>query len=162
MRTRRLSPARRDKTGAVLAALKLTAADETADFIERAGREFVAAPIEVLQFDREPKEEPQFLDTEIRSRQQRTAIPCVGRFHKRFEHVERRGLNPIAEQELLAARKFLDRANEPENELKCASRAGPVICAASAIEQTEKTSPGAAPLDPRLATLLGSSDHVRT
>jgi len=108
----------------VLAALKLTAADETADFIERAGREFVAAPIEVLQFDREPKEEPQFLDTEIRSRQQRTAIPCVGRFHKRFEHVERRGLNPIAEQELLAARKFLDRGNEPENELKMRLESG--------------------------------------
>src|SRR5271165_2551656 len=124
MRTRRLSPARRDKTGAVLAALKLTAADETADFIERAGREFVAAPIEVLQFDREPKEEPQFLDTEIRSRQQRTAIPCVGRFHKRFEHVERCGLNPIAEQELLAARKFLDRGTEPENELKMRLESG--------------------------------------
>ncbi len=94
------------------------AADQPADFVEGTGRVFVAARAQMFQLKGEPKQEPQFLDTEVRARQQWPPIPCVGRFHKKFEHVERGCLDAVAKQEFLVARKFFNGGHEPKKELE--------------------------------------------
>jgi hypothetical protein len=48
----------------------------------------------------------------------RALLEARGGFHKIFENVERSGLNAVAEQEFLAARKFFHGGNEPEQKLE--------------------------------------------
>ncbi len=92
----------------------LPAADEFADFIECPHRMLIAAPIDIMELDRQPEKEPEFLDTEIRARKMPLSVARIGGFHKRFEHVEGRRLDSVAEDEFLAAGKFLDYWNEPK------------------------------------------------
>lgn len=76
----------------------------------------VAARVEMAQVVRQPEEQPQLLDTEVRFREQRVAAAGVGRFDQALQHVERGRLDAVAEQELLRAREFLHRGHEPQEE----------------------------------------------
>src|SRR5271166_3259444 len=93
------------------------AADQTSGFIERARGMLVASSIQQSQVDGESDQEPQFLNPQISSTQSVCAIPRIGGFDQRFEHVQGDALDAIANSELVAPRELLDRREKPQEEL---------------------------------------------
>jgi hypothetical protein len=110
----------------------------------------VATTIEVTEFRRQPKEKSELLYSEIRAGEVDFSLTCVGCLDQCFEHVERSGLDTIAEEELLAARKPINRRNQPEQETGIGlQRRDPCGARDSAWEGCgKKISLGAAPPDP--------------
>lgn len=86
----------------------------------------IAANIKIFQRHRQPEEEAQFLDPEVGLGQSCHTVTAVGRFDEAFEHVERCGLNPVAEQEALRpGGNFSTAGTSQSRNWKCASMAGP-------------------------------------
>lgn len=77
------------------------AADQPADLVYGAGGVLVTAHIQMALLEGEAEKEPQFLQTEIGAQQMSAPVARVGRLDQRLQHVERGGLDAIAEQELL-------------------------------------------------------------
>jgi hypothetical protein len=88
-------------------------ADLAADTIKFAGGVFVAAFIEVVEVERKPHQMAQFLNAEIGGAQARRPVAIISRLDQPLQHIERGGLDSVAEQELLAAWEILDRGDKP-------------------------------------------------
>ena len=92
-------------------------ADQASRIVERARRVLIAAPIEQSEVGGESKQEAQLLDPQVCPAQMLRSLPGVGRLDQRFEHIERDGLDAVADRELVALGKLLDRRHEPRQEL---------------------------------------------
>jgi hypothetical protein len=71
-----------------------------------------------MRLDGEPEEEAQLLYPQICARKLGLAVARVRRLDQAFEHIERRRLDAVAEQELLGARELLDRGHQPHQKLE--------------------------------------------
>ena len=80
-------------------------------------RALVTAGIQVVQVRSEPAQEARLLDAEVGAGQVGVALPSVGGLDESFEHVEDDALDAVAEEELLAAGKSLQRGDEPQQEV---------------------------------------------
>ena len=80
---------------------------------ELARRMFVAPPIQQSQVGGDLDQEPKLLNPQVSSTQGVCAVPCIGRFDQRLEHVQGDDIDAIAEGELMASREFLDGREEP-------------------------------------------------
>ena len=91
----------------------------------------IAAPVEMLQFDGEAKEEAQLLEPEVGLREVAPAVARVGRLDQRLQHVERGRLDAVAEQEFLRLREALDGFHQPVKQLEvrfhCGASAAGVV-----------------------------------
>ena len=103
------------------------AADEPAGFVQRAGGVFVAARVEIVHLHGEPEKEAELFQAEIGAGKMAPPLARIGRLDQRFQHVERRFLDAVAEQEFLGAREIFDRGNQPEQELEMRLDGGAVL-----------------------------------
>lgn len=89
----------------------------SADIVQAACRVLVAPQVEQLQVHGQPEQETQLLHPQIGLNQQPAPRPRVGRLHQPFQHVQRRRLDAIAQQELLTARKPFHGRHQPQEKL---------------------------------------------
>ncbi len=77
-------------------------ANFSAHLVQRAGREFVAALIQITQIGGESEEETQLLQFQIGLGQHPLAPSGIGRLDQPLQHVKRRGLDTVDQQKFLA------------------------------------------------------------
>ena len=99
-----------------------------ADFIECPHCIFIAAPIDIMEFDRQAEKEPEFFDTDIRARKMPLSIARIGGFHKRIR--ARRGLSSQSRSPMTnfwLRGNFSTTGTSQRRNRKWASTAGPVV-----------------------------------
>ena len=92
------------------------AADQPPRLLECARGVLVAAMVEVSEVLRQPEQEAQLLEAEVRGIQMAPPVAGVRRLDQALQHVERRRLQPIPEQVLLPPRELLHRGHQPQHE----------------------------------------------
>ena len=129
------------------------ATDQPPGLVERTRCVLVTARVQVAEILRQPAQEPQLLDSEIRRRQMPPAVARVRRLDQPLQHVEGGRLQPVAQQELLPPRNFSTVGTSHSTKPCIDSTAGPVRSAPRSFPADDPTTAitgGSAPRDSRV------------
>ena len=77
----------------------------------------VSATVEVTEVGDQAAKNAELFDSEVGLREVDVPLPGIGGIDQGFQDVERRPPDPVAQEELLAARQVFEHRNEPDDEV---------------------------------------------